>query len=101
MAIHPKWEMEEKARIFRTCVWFNPIHPPRAAERTAIQVSRVGFSEFDVIRRRVIGGNFMTVERRRPVVKGDPWSTSGNQKWNGTSPSFIAIAEVKSRHEVG
>lgn len=43
----------------------------------------------------------MIVDRRRPVVRGEPWSTSGNQKWNGTSPSFIATAEVRIRQEIG
>lgn len=55
-AIQPRCEMDEKARIFRVCVWFRPIHPPRAVEETAIMVSRVGFSECDVRRRRVSGG---------------------------------------------
>lgn len=41
------------------------------------------------------------MDRRRPVVRGEPCSTSGNQKWNGTSPSFIATAEVRIRQDVG
>lgn len=49
----------------------------------------------------VIGGNFIAVDNKRAVVRDEPCSTSGNQKWNGTSPSFIAIAVVKSRHAVG
>lgn len=48
MAIQPRWEMEEKARILRICVWLRPIHPPRAADRMAIVVSNVGFSEWEV-----------------------------------------------------
>lgn len=39
--IQPKWEMDEKARIFRVCVWFRPIHPPRAVEEMAMIVSSV------------------------------------------------------------
>ena len=99
-AIQPRCEMDEKARIFRVCVWFSPIQPPRAAEEMAIVVSRVGFSECDVSRRRVSGGSFISVESRRAVVRDVPWRTSGNQKWNGTSPSFIAIAIVISRQGV-
>lgn len=72
--------MEEKARIFRNCVWFSPIHPPRAAEAIAMVESSVGFKEWDVIRRIVIGGSFITVDRSKAVVKVDPWRTSGNQK---------------------
>lgn len=64
-------------------------------------VSRAGLRDLDVIRRRVSGGNFMRVESRRAVIRGDPCRTSGNQKWNGTRPSLIAIAVVSSRHEVG
>lgn len=30
-----------------------------------------------------------------------PWRTSGNQKWNGTNPSFIAIAVVISKQGIG
>lgn len=41
------------------------------------------------------------MDRSRAVVKDEPCSTSGNQKWKGTSPSFIAIATVNSREEVG
>lgn len=41
------------------------------------------------------------MERSRAVVRGEPCSTSGNQKWKGTSPSFIAIATVSSIDEVG
>lgn len=93
--------MDEKARIFRTCVWFSPIQPPRAVEAIAIMERRVGFSEGDVMKRIVIGGNFITVDKSIAVVSEDPWSTSGNQKWNGTNPSFIAIAVVNSVHAMG
>lgn len=49
IVIQPRWEMEEKARIFRICVWLRPIHPPSAAERMARMVKRVGFSEGEVM----------------------------------------------------
>lgn len=101
MAIQPRCEMEEKARILRICVWLRPIHPPRAADRTAMMVSNVGFSEWEVRYSRVIGGNFMAVDSMRPVVREVPWRTSGNQKWNGTRPSFMAMAAVRIRQDVG
>lgn len=41
--------MEEKAKIFRICVWLSPIHPPRAVERMARVVNRVGFNEGEVM----------------------------------------------------
>lgn len=72
IVIHPRWEMDEKARIFRSWVWFNPIQPPRAAERMASVASRVGLSEWDVSSRIVIGGSFIIVERRRAVMGDEP-----------------------------
>lgn len=80
MAIQPKWEMDEKARILRVCVWFSPIQPPSVVEARAMAVSRVGSRDLDVSRSRVSGGNFMRVESSRAVISGDPCSTSGNQK---------------------
>lgn len=41
---------------------------------------RVGLSMWDVSKRIERGGSFITVERRRAVVRGAPWSVSGNQK---------------------
>lgn len=64
--------MDEKARIFRVCVWFNPIHPPRAADRMAMVIRGVGFSDCEVIKNSAIGGSFMAVDRSRPVIKEQP-----------------------------
>lgn len=100
-AIHPIWEIDENARILRVCVWFNPIHPPNVAEIRASVVSIVGFSEDDVMKRIVMGGNFITVERSSAVVRDVPWRTSGNQKWNGARPSLMAIAAVSNKQDVG
>lgn len=72
MVIQPKWEMDEKAKIFRICVWFNPIQPPKAAEAIAMEVSSEGLSVWDVMKRIVIGGNFIIVASRRAVVIGEP-----------------------------
>lgn len=101
IVIQPRCEIEENARIFRICVWLSPIHPPTATDRTAMSANNVWFRDEDVMKNSVMGGNFITVDRRRPVIRGDPWSTSGNQKWNGTSPSFIAMADVRIKHDVG
>ena len=43
----------------------------------------------------------MAVDRRRPVMRGEPCRTSGNQKWKGTNPSFIEMAAVRIREDVG
>jgi len=93
--------MDEKARIFRICVWFKPIQPPIAAEAIARVVISIGLSEWEVRNRMVIGGSFINVDSSSAVTMGEPWSTSGNQKWNGTRPSFIAIATVSRAHDVG
>ena len=67
----------------------------------AIPDNKVGLSDEDVRKRRVVGGNFMIVASNRLVIKDEPCRTSGNQKWNGTRPSFIEIAAVRSAHDVG
>lgn len=64
--------MDEKARIFRVCVWFRPIKPPTNAEETASRVRRAGLRDWDVMRRRVIGGSFIRVESRRAVIREEP-----------------------------
>lgn len=72
MVIQPMWEMDEKAMIFRVCVWFSPVQPPRAMDIMDMKVSSVEFNEWDVMSRMVVGGSFITVERSRAVVKDDP-----------------------------
>lgn len=47
------------------------------------------------------GANFCQVNRMRPDERGIPCVTSGTQKWNGESPSFIVIARVKMVDAVG
>lgn len=47
-----------------------------------------------------IGASFCQVDRIRPVVKLSPWRTSGSQKWNGASPSFMQMAMVMVVHEI-
>lgn len=72
-----------------------------AAEMIARGVGRGGSSEWDVMRRMMIGGDFMIVDSSGAVVMDEPWSTSGNPKWNSTNPGFTAIAIVSKRHDVG
>ena len=38
--IHPIFPIEEKARIFRVCVWFNPPHPPTKIEISAASIMK-------------------------------------------------------------
>lgn len=49
MAIQPRCEIEENAKIFRICVWLSPIHPPMAVDKMAMHTSGVWFSDGDVM----------------------------------------------------
>lgn len=51
--------------------------------------------------RSAMGANFCHVDRMKPVWSVDPWRTSGNQKWNGATPSFIARAIDKRVAGIG
>ncbi|KAJ7396497.1 hypothetical protein BTVI_144608 [Pitangus sulphuratus] len=63
--------------------------------------SRVGLSEGEVRKRRMVGGNFMIVASSRLVIREESWRISMNQKWNGTRPSFIDIAAVSNIDDIG
>lgn len=47
------------------------------------------------------GANFCHVNRISPDINGTPWVTSGTQKWNGDSPSFIVRAIVTMIDAIG
>lgn len=47
------------------------------------------------------GASFCHVNRISPDISGIPWVTSGTQKWNGDSPSFIVRAIVIMIDAVG
>lgn len=40
--IHPRWAMEEYARIFRSCVWLSPPQPPIRVDARPSIIKRVG-----------------------------------------------------------
>ena len=48
-----------------------------------------------------MGDNFCHVSKIRPEDRGMPCVTSGTQKWNGASPSFMARAIVMSIEATG
>lgn len=56
------------------------------------------FSDWAVIVSNDSGANFCQVVRIKAVIVVVPCSTSGNQKWNGASPSLIAKAVVRMIH---
>lgn len=47
------------------------------------------------------GASFCQVSRIKPDDRGTPCVTSGTQKWNGESPSFIVKARVRMVDAVG
>lgn len=55
----------------------------------------------EIVYRTVKGANFCHVNRIRPEDSGIPWVTSGTQKWNGASPSFMVNASVIMIDAVG
>ena len=44
--------------------------------------------------RRAKGASFCQVERMTPVVRSNPWRTSGSHEWRGAKPTFSARARV-------
>ena len=93
-AIQPMWAIEEYAIIFRSRVWLSPPQPPTITDMMAIVRSRLGLMVGEIWYRIDSGAIFCHVSRIRPEDMEIPCVTSGTQKWNGASPSFIAKAVV-------
>lgn len=91
--IHPRWAMEEYARIFRSCVWFKPPQPPIRVEANPRLINRLGLVGC-ICSNRAKGASFCQVDMRRPVVKFNPCKTSGIHECRGASPIFNARAMV-------
>ena len=100
-SIQPMWEIDENARIFRSCVWFNPPHPPMAIDSRAISRVILELIELFICSRIDIGASFCHVSKISPEVSEIPCVTSGTQKWNGVIPSFMANAVSIMREDSG
>lgn len=88
------WAMDEYAIIFRSWVWLSPPQPPIAIDISDI-TKRISVLMSGIIMYRTdSGASFCHVNRISPDISGIPWVTSGTQKWNGDSPSFIVRAIV-------
>jgi hypothetical protein len=89
MIIHPRWLMDEYARIVRRFVWFSPIIPPIVVPVIAISVVCFG-SDLEMYEkdRRIRGAIFCHVERIKQFVHERDDITDGNHKWHGAAPSF-------------
>lgn len=80
MTIHPMFAIDEKARIFRVCVWFSPPHPPTIIDMSPVARSIVENTTFTMEMIRIIGAIFCQVAIISPCRNGSPCKTSGNQK---------------------
>lgn len=78
-----------------------PPHPPTRMDKRAEVISMSRLMEGAIWYRTDIGASFCHVSRIRPDTSGMPWVTSGTQKWNGESPSFMMRADVIMMDAVG
>lgn len=69
--IHPRWAMDEYARIFRSWVWFKPPHPPTRVDVSPRKMRKFVLSSCSW-RMRAKGASFCHVDRMSPVVKSSP-----------------------------
>ena len=72
----------------------SPPQPPTAIDSNDIVMSSVVFIKGAVVYKIDRGASFCHVNIINPDDRGTPWTTSGTQKWNGVSPSFIVRAIV-------
>jgi hypothetical protein len=101
LVIHPIWVIDEYAIIVRRWDWFIPIIPPTRAFVAAITIINVGVDLFRIKARITNGASFCHVASTKHAVQDIDVITDGNQKWNGTIPSFSIIAEVRIRFICG
>lgn len=87
--------------ILRNWVWFSPPHPPMAMDASDIVRSRFKLIIGEIVYSTVRGASFCHVSRISPDDRGIPCVTSGTQKWNGASPSFMVSASVMIMDAVG
>lgn len=90
--VHPVLLIEEKAIIFRICVWLIPAIPPISMEISPIVIRIDGSMFFDVMYISVVGAIFCHVDISIDVCSIDPCITSGSQKCTGAAPIFVARA---------
>lgn len=69
--IHPRWAMEEYAKIFRSCVWLRPPQPPTSVEVSPRKIRRFGLVGC-IWRSRAKGASFCHVDISSPVVRFNP-----------------------------
>lgn len=70
--IHPMWEMDEYARIFRSWVWLSPPHPPTNTDVMAIMMSRLGLVDGAIWYKIDSGAIFCQVNKTIPDSIGTP-----------------------------
>lgn len=88
-AIHPIWAIDEYARIFRSWVWLRPPQPPSRIDMRAEEMIKGWLMVGEICMRIESGAIFCQVSKIIADKRVIPCVTSGTQKWNGASPSFI------------
>lgn len=92
--IHPRWAMDEYAKIFRSWVWFSPPHPPTKVDVSPRKIKKSALFGC-ICRMRANGASFCHVDKISPVVRSSPCKTSGSQAWTGARPILRARAIVR------
>lgn len=95
VTIQPRWAIEENAKIFRIWVWLIPPQPPIRVDSNPNVSIRWRLVVWEIWISKAIGAIFCQVDKISPVWSVLPCRTSGSQKWNGATPSFIIIAMDK------
>lgn len=86
LIIHPRWLIDEYAKICRNDVWFKPpIAPIMILEMVIINIKVLHWIQYD---NTIIGAIFCHVINTKQLIHVDFLITSGNQKWNGAAPIF-------------
>lgn len=92
MMIHPMCAIDEKAMIFRVCVWLIPVKPPTRADNNPIISTVLLCMESLIMYSKAIGASFCHVEIIMAVFMVEPCSTSGYHACIGARPSLSKSA---------
>lgn len=101
ITIHPRWAIDEYARIFRSCVWFRPPQPPRITDESPSTVSSCGGVNGAIWIISANGASFCQVAKISPVGRSSPCMTWGIHMCIGARPIFSANAIVIAMVEMG
>lgn len=86
---HPIWLIEEKTKIFRREVWFNPPILPINEVIKINPIIKLGVIECEIT---INGANFCQVNRVKVFIQFNPSIKFGSQKCKGAAPNFKHMA---------